>query len=127
MSTASGSVEQEDYYQKELEAIGQQEVYNNEIFADNTAAGSETFGYSDRYREYREEPSSVAAEFRDILNYWHLARDFAQPPALNQSFVDCVPSKRIHAEQTQNTLWCMVNHSLQARRMVNRTAHSHIS
>ncbi len=121
----------EDYFQKELETIGQQEVYRGEIFAevdpgDGTGGGT-TFGYADRYREYREEPSLVSGEFRSTLNYWHLARDLAAAPTLNQAFIECVPSKRIHADQTNHVLWCMVNHSIQARRMVNRSAVARIS
>ena len=114
----------EDYYQKELEAIGQQEVFDSEIYAEGSTG--DTWGYVDRYRDYREEPSRISGDFRDTLNFWHLARDFDSAPALNQAFIECDPSKRIFAEQTQNSLWCTVVHSLQARRMVNRTAHSRI-
>ncbi len=116
----------EDYYQKELETIGQQEVYRGEIFAEvdpgDGTGGGVTFGYADRYREYREEPSLVSGEFRSTLNYWHLARDLGAAPTLNQAFIECTPSKRVHADQTSDVLWCMVNHSIQARRMVNRSA-----
>ena len=120
----------EDYYQKELEAIGQQEILRKEIFAEapgpDDTLGDTVFGYADRYRDYREEPSTVSGEFRSTLDYWHLARDFESPPTLNQSFTDCVPTKRIHAEQTANSLWCMIQHQVRARRMVNRTARSRI-
>lgn len=118
----------EDYYQKELELIGQQEIYNNEIFAqlDATGQGYETFGWGDRYAEYRHERSHVSSEFRNTLDYWHMARKFDTAPALNQTFVDCVPTKRVHAEQTQDVLWCMINHSLTARRMVRKNAMSRI-
>ena len=115
----------EDYYQKELEAIGQQEVPSQEIYAE-VPANEDVFGYVDRYREYREEPSQVGTEMRELTNYWHMARDFQSAPVLNESFITCDPTKRIHAVQTNDVLQVMVNHSLQARRMVNSTAHSHI-
>jgi hypothetical protein len=115
----------EDYYQKELELIGQQEVYNNEVYAD-PVDGMDVFGYSDRYRDYREEPSTVTSEFRDLLDYWHMGREFTEPPVLNQSFVDCVPTKRIYAEQTQHPLWIMVNHKIAARRLVRKDAKARI-
>jgi len=110
----------EEYYQKELELIGAQEVYNREVFADGSAADAEVFGYQDRYSEYRHEYSSIANEFRTTLDYWHLARKFATLPVLNNSFVECDPTKRVFAEQTQNSLWVMCSHSIQARRMVGR-------
>ena len=111
----------EEFYQKELEHIGQQEILQAEIYADSTTDGN-TFGYSDRYREYREMPSQVVGDFRDTLNYWHLARSFGSAPALNADFVKCDPTRRIFAEQTQDNLWLMINHSVQARRLVKRNA-----
>lgn len=117
----------EDYYQRELEMIGQQEVRTAEIYAQNTAPLNDAiFGYQDRYREYKEHPSTVHAEFRTLLDYWHLGRVFASPPVLNSAFVTCDPSKRIHAEQTQHVLWCMVSNSVQARRMVSRSNASRV-
>ncbi len=117
----------EDYWQKELETIGQQEVFSREIFAESDGAGgSDVFGFADRYREYKEHPSTVTAEFRSLLDFWHLSRDFASAPTLNDSFVKCVPSKRIHAVETNDVLWCMVNNSIQARRLVNRSSHARI-
>lgn len=110
----------EDYYQRELELIGQQEIKNSEIFADGTAADDDTFGYQDRYSEYRHLQSGVSGEFRTTLDYWHLGRKFAARPALNASFVECDPSKRIFSEQTNNSMWIMANHSVQVRRLLGK-------
>ena len=108
----------EDYWQRELQFVGQQELYLNEVYAD-AANGSDVFSFTDRYADYRSHPSGVAGEFRNDLNYWHMARDFAQAPVLNADFVNCDATQRIHADQTETQkLWCMVNHSVQARRLV---------
>lgn len=115
-------LDKEDYFQKELQWIGQQEVLNNEIYADASPAGLETFGFQDRYMDYRSVPSGVSAEFRDLLNYWHMAREFTAPPVLNQSFTDCIPTKRIHNDQTQNALWITTQHRMVARRLIARNA-----
>jgi hypothetical protein len=110
----------EDYWQRELENIGQQEVYNKEILATHSDPDG-VFGYSDRYQEYREEESRVSGEFRNSTSYdWHLGRIFSSDIALNQSFIECAPTKRCFADQTNKSLWVMVNHSIQARRMVSR-------
>ena len=111
----------EDMFQKELQHIGQQEVWKGEVYAE-AADAHETFGYADRYREYREAPSSATSEFRALLDYWHMARDFQAAPALNESFITCTPSKRIFSEQSQHSLWMLVQHSLVARRIVSRNA-----
>lgn len=110
----------EDYYQRELERIGQQSILNKEIKWQNLAADDNVFGYQDRYSEYRHQNSNVAGVFRTTLDYWHLARKFAVLPTLNQSFTDCSPGKRIFADQTGNSCWIMASHSIQARRMVGQ-------
>jgi len=115
----------EDFHQKELEHIGQQEILNKEArlaHADPDAV----FGYGDRYDEYRHQWSSIAGEFRDTLNYWHLARDFSTDPALNSDFIDCVPDDRIFAAPDNDTVLCMVNHSIQARRNLSKVGTSFI-
>lgn len=111
----------EDFWQKELEDIGQQEIYKKELYL--AGANNDTvFGYQPRYADYMSVPSQVAGDFRSSqMNYWHLARLFAAEPSLNQSFVECDPSTRIFQVESEDPLWCMVSHSVQARRMVKRT------
>ncbi len=121
--------DKEDFYQKELEHIGQQEVWDGELFVDATPTVAETyatFGYADRYREYREQQSRIAAEFRDVLDYWHLARVFSAAPTLNASFVESSPSKRIFNVQSQDTMWIAAQHHLVARRLVGRSSQNRI-
>lgn len=87
----------EDYYWPPFANIGEQEVTNRELFAFNGTAGDDTFGYVPRYAEYKYEPNRVAGDMRTNLDFWHLGRIFATPPALNQTFVECVPDMRIFA------------------------------
>lgn len=108
----------EDFWQKELQHIGQQEVLNKELYAPH-ASPDGVFGYQDRYDEYRRTPSRVSGEFRSTeLDYWHMARLFDSDPTLNASFVTSDPTKRVNAVQTNDVLWMMINHSMQARRLV---------
>lgn len=119
----------EDYFQKELEQVGQQIVYRREIYAEADAAGAggdTQWGWQDRYDEYRFKESSIAAEFRTTLNYWHMGRIFPSPPALNSAFVVSDPTLRVYAEQTTDTLWCMVNNQVVARRQVGPGGQSSI-
>lgn len=113
----------EDYFQKELQHIGQQEVYTSELYAgDATAAvdADKVFGYQNRYDEYRWHGSYVSGEFRTILNSWHMARDFSDEPVLNGDFISGPPTNRIFASQDTDTLYCMANHSIQARRLMSK-------
>lgn len=112
----------EDYWQRELQHIGQQAVNGLEV---DVSAGDSQFGFQDRYDEYRRMESSVAGEFRtSTLDSWHLAREFGSPPALNSSFVGCVPSTRIFADETDDNLYVMASHSIQARRLVSQVGTS---
>jgi hypothetical protein len=116
----------EDFWQKELQHIGQQEVDNKEVYAAHTTPDG-VFGYQDRYDEYRRSRSTIAGEFRDSTNYdWHMARLFASDPALNADFVKCVPTERIFADSTSHTCYIMANHRIAARRPVAKTGSSFI-
>ncbi|AXH73287.1 MAG: major capsid protein [Microviridae sp.] len=116
----------EDFWQTELQHIGQQEVLNKEVYAKHSQPDAK-FGNQDRYDEYRRQESTVAGEFRTTeLNYWHMAREFSSDPALNASFVTCVPTERIFPVSTNDVLYVMAKHSIQARRLVAGTGTSFI-
>lgn len=115
----------EDYFQKELQHIGQQEILNKELYAAH-ASPDGIFGYQDRYDEYRRSESGIAGDFRTTLADWHYARIFGSTPALNADFVKSVPTKRVNAVQSEDVLWIMANHSIQARRLVAASGQSFI-
>jgi len=116
----------EDFWQKELEHIGQQQVLMKELYA--LGAGPETvFGYQDRYDEYRRAESQVHGEFRSTLNDWHFARLLAAQPTLNASFVSADPAKRpFQAQGSNNTILAAIQHQMVARRMVAASGSSFI-
>lgn len=116
----------EDFFQKELQHIGQQEILMKEVYA--LGAGPETvFGYQDRYDEYRRMESSVHGEFRTTLNDWHFARLLSGQPTLNASFVSADPAKRpFQAQGSNNTVLARVGHQIVARRIVASQGSSYI-
>lgn len=115
----------EDFWQKEFEHIGQQEVLNKEVRASH-ATPNGVFGYQDRYDEYRRMESSVSGEFRLTLNMWHFARAFGSDPALNSTFVTSTPTETPFAVPSADVLWVQAKHSVQARRMLSKTGSSFI-
>lgn len=116
----------EDFWQREFQHIGQQAVLNKEVYA-AAASPNATFGYQDRYDEYRRTENTIAGEFRtSALDYWHMGRIFASEPALNSSFVTSVPTKRNFASQSTDVLYVMARHNIQARRLVVKTGTSFI-
>lgn len=126
MNRTWGKRTKEEFFQKELQHIGQQEVFNKELYVANGSAPDGVFGYQDRYDEYRRMESNIAGDFRNSLDYWHYARIFANQPTLNADFIKSTPTKRPNAVQTEDVLWIMANHSVQARRMVAPTGTSFI-
>jgi len=118
--------DKEDFFTKELAQIGQQPIFNAEVYADGTAADLETFGFNDRYGEYKHHYSGVRGEFRTTLNYWHMAQDYETRPVLNGEFVTCTPTDRTFNVETGDKLWSMVNHSIQQKSMVPKSAKSRI-
>lgn len=115
----------EDYWQRELEHIGQQEILNREVRASH-ASPTGIFGYQDRYQQYRQHWSSIGGEFRTILNHWHFARAFSSDPALNADFVKCVPTEVPFAVPSEDVLQVMCRHNIQARRLVTNNTQSFI-
>ena len=81
-----------DFYWPSLAHLGEQAVLNQEIYAQGTSTDSETFGYQERFAEYRYKPSQVTGKMRSnatgTLDAWHLAQDFGSLPALNASFIE---------------------------------------
>lgn len=115
----------EDFWQKELEHVGQQAILNKEIFASHTTPDG-TFGYQDRYDEYRRALSYVSAEMRTLLESWNMARLFETAPTLNGTFVSATPTDRIYASTDTDKFVVMARHSIQARRLISATGSSYI-
>jgi hypothetical protein len=81
-----------DYYWPALSHIGEQAVYNAEIFHSGVQVEDfKAFGYQERYAEYRYKPSQITGLFRSdapqSLDAWHLSQQFAQTPQLNEEFI----------------------------------------
>lgn len=112
----------EDYWQKGFEHIGQQQVYNREVYAQANDQDGQVFGWQNRYDEYRRGKNHVSGEFRTTQDYWHMARVFTSLPALNSDFVTSMPTDRIFqaTEQESDQLYCMVQNRLIARRFLSR-------
>lgn len=108
----------EDFWQRELQHIGQHAITNKEIyFADS--APNDVFGYQDPYDEYRRCESSVSGEFRSSPLYeWHFARLFGSDVTLNADFISSNPSKRAFQDQASHVLWFMAYHQMVARRQI---------
>lgn len=79
------------YYDPRLAALGEQPVYNREIYAQGTTEDDEIFGYQEAWADYRYKPSYVTGEMRSnyqtSLDAWHYADDYDALPRLSAEWI----------------------------------------
>lgn len=79
------------YYDPRLAALGEQPVYNREIYAQGTPEDDEIFGYQEAWADYRYKPSYVTGEMRSnhqkSLDAWHYADDYNTLPRLSAEWI----------------------------------------
>ena len=95
-----------DFYWPALQALGEQPVYNREIFADGSATDNDVWGYQERWAEYKSLLGKITGKFRSsatgTLDPWHYAIDLQTRPALDANFIeDTPPIKRTIAVQSE--------------------------
>lgn len=80
-----------DYYWPSLANIGEQPVYNREIYAQGTSVDDGVFGYQEAWADYRYKPNRVCAEMRSSskksLDAWNLADDYVDLPKLSPEWI----------------------------------------
>ena len=84
-----------DFYFPAFAMLGEQPVYNKEIYVTGTSTDDQVFGYQERWAEYRYKPSQVSSLFRSTaagtIDAWHLAQRFDNLPTLNSTFIEDTP------------------------------------
>lgn len=114
-----------DYFFPTLAHLGEQGVYNKEIYVQGNdvkdSAGNivdnNIFGYQERYAEYRYKNSYITGKFRSSdpqsLDIWHLAQNFESLPTLSASFIEeNPPLARVLAVQNEPQILLDCYHDL---------------
>lgn len=91
-----------DFYWPAFAHLGEQAVLNKEIYCRGDSNDDLTFGYQERWAEYRYQPSMITGLFRSTssgtLDAWHLAQRFTSLPTLGDTFIkDTPPVSRVIA------------------------------
>ncbi len=110
-----------DYYNPQFAHLSEQAIQRMELYCTAVKADNETvFGYQGIYDEYRYFPSGVAGEmnFDEGYDHWNICRDFAAPPVLNQTFVECTPRKDFLAAAAEPAFVCHVGNIVRAARPI---------
>lgn len=98
-----------DYYLPQTAHLGEQGVYNMELYFDNQAhmeQNEQIFGYIPRWAEYKTAFGGIHGDFRGNLNYYHMARTFSNSskPTLSEEFIltKNVPTRPFAVWQSEN-------------------------
>lgn len=108
-----------DWYWHEFANIGEQAVKVREIFAEGTVSqNDEDFGYIPRYSEYKFLQNRITGLMKTDLDHWHLGRQFASKPTLNDALIQCIPDTRIFADETGHQIVAHIYFNIQAYRQM---------
>lgn len=81
--------------------LGEQPIYTKQLFVNTSVSEDETFGYTPRYADYKSDTGSIHGRLKSNLNYWTMARRFANKPVLNEEFIYGRP---------RQDAWVVTNH-----------------
>ncbi|UPW41193.1 major capsid protein [Sigmofec virus UA08Rod_5228] len=80
-----------DTYHPSLAHIGNQPIYNYEIYAQGTAADNEVFGYKEAWQEIMFKPSRISgmmlSTYSESLDIWHFGDDYESLPVLSSEWI----------------------------------------
>lgn len=80
-----------DFYFPELSNIGEQPVYNYEIYNDNNALGNGVFGYQEAWANYRYLPNLACGYMnpylQNTLAAWNYADKYEEGPTLSSGWM----------------------------------------
>lgn len=81
-----------DFYDPVFANIGEQPVYQSELFFDKTKDNTkDVFGYQEAWADYRYKPSRISGELRSTatnsMDIWHLGDNYANAPILGNQFL----------------------------------------
>lgn len=80
-----------DFYFPEFAHIGEQPVYNKELYAQGTEEDNEVFGYQEAWADYRQRHSRISgafsSQYAQTLDSWHYAEKLDSLPTLSAEFM----------------------------------------
>ena len=129
-----------DYYWPQFDALGEQAITKRELYYDfnndwdDDDTNNATFGYQQRYCEYKAFPNEIHGDFKlPGLNAWHMGRIFASQPSLNGDFINYETeldslNQRVFASGSSNRshIWCQVFNRIKAKRPMSYQVVPHL-
>lgn len=83
--------ERTDFYDPVFQNLGEQPIYESEIYQDFSVKPTDIFGYQEAWADLRQRPNRVSGALRSAsgsgLDIWHYADNFGTAPVLNKAFL----------------------------------------
>lgn len=113
-------MQRDEYYWPEFALLGEEPVFNKEIYIDNDTTEDGVFGYVPRYSDYKSAQGETHGDFRSSMDMWTQNREFSNQPQLNEEFVYAAPSLSPFAVQSNfnDVILCTVNYDVKASRLM---------
>lgn len=113
-------MQRDEYFWPEFALLGEEPVFDKELFVDASTTEDGVFGYVPRYSDYKSATPEVHGDFRSSLDFWINPRKFANQPQLNEEFIFGNPSKKMFAVQSDYTdsLLVTIRHDVKASRLM---------
>lgn len=113
-------MQRDEYYWPEFALLGEEPVFDKELFVDGSTTEDGVFGYVPRYADYKSALPEVHGDFRSSLDFWINPRKFANKPVLNEEFIFGNPSKKMFAVQSDysDSLLVTIRHGVKASRLM---------
>lgn len=87
---------QTDFYNRAFDHLGEQPVFNEQIYAQGTNEDKEVFGYQPAFEDMRLGMTYCTGSMRSnatlTLDAWHYADDYAELPTLSSEWIDEDPT-----------------------------------
>lgn len=113
-------MQRDEYYWPEFALLGEEPVFDKELFVNGSTTEDGVFGYVPRYADYKSALPEVHGDFRSSLDFWTNPRKFANQPQLNAEFIFGNPSKKMFAVQSDysDSLLVTIRHGVKASRLM---------
>lgn len=113
-------MQRDEYYWPEFALLGEEPVFDKELFVDGSTTEDGVFGYVPRYADYKSALPEVHGDFRSSLDFWVNPRKFSSKPVLNRQFIFGDPQKKMFAVQSDysDSLLVTIRHGVKASRLM---------
>lgn len=113
-------MQRDEYYWPEFALLGEEPIFDKELFVGENTTEDGVFGYVPRYSDYKSAVSEIHGDFRTSLRFWVNPRTFAEQPTLSRDFLFAEPSKEMFAVQSRfsDSILLTIRHDVAASRLM---------